>query len=77
MSHRQLTHKSHSVGAGEPWFPRRHLGWMSQCRSAWAAVLGAVRRHRSRRYIGELDARTLKDIGITFAEAECEANKPF
>lgn len=36
----------------------------------------AYRRYRSRQRIAGLDARTLKDIGVTFAEAEEEANKP-
>ena len=36
-----------------------------------------LRRQRTRQHIAELDERMLKDIGITFAEAEHEANKPF
>ena len=39
-------------------------------RAAW-------RRQRSRHRLARLDAHALKDIGITFAEAESEANKPF
>ena len=27
--------------------------------------------------MAELDARMLKDIGVSYAEAEAEANKPF
>jgi len=34
-------------------------------------------RHRSRQRIRQLDADTLKDIGVSFTEAEAEANKPF
>jgi uncharacterized protein YjiS (DUF1127 family) len=34
-------------------------------------------RWRSRQYMAELDDRTLKDIGITRADAEYELNKPF
>jgi uncharacterized protein YjiS (DUF1127 family) len=34
-------------------------------------------RHRSRQRIAELDAQALKDIGVSFTEAEAEANKPF
>lgn len=34
-------------------------------------------RHRSRKRIAELDADALKDIGVSFTEAEAEANKPF
>jgi uncharacterized protein YjiS (DUF1127 family) len=37
----------------------------------------AARRYRTRKHIAELDERALKDIGITFAAAEHEANKPF
>jgi uncharacterized protein YjiS (DUF1127 family) len=35
------------------------------------------RRHQSRTRLAELDAHMLKDIGVTFAEAEREVNKPF
>jgi uncharacterized protein YjiS (DUF1127 family) len=45
--------------------------------SLWAMLRAAWRRHRTRRCLAELDARTLKDIGVTYAEAEAEANKPF
>ena len=46
-------------------------------RAAWRALVTAWRRHRSRARIAGLDAHLLKDIGVTFAEAEHEANKPF
>ena len=36
-----------------------------------------VRRYRSRQAIAELDGRMLKDIGVSYAEAEFEANKAF
>ncbi|MDE2580241.1 MAG: DUF1127 domain-containing protein [Rhodospirillales bacterium] len=42
-----------------------------------AALSAAWRRQRSRARIAGLDAGLLKDIGVTFAEAEHEANKPF
>ena len=42
-----------------------------------AMIHSAWRRYRSRHGIAELDRHLLKDIGITFAEAEAEANKPF
>jgi uncharacterized protein YjiS (DUF1127 family) len=45
--------------------------------SFWAAVRSAWRRHRSRRKIVHLDQHLLKDIGLSLAEAEAEANKPF
>jgi len=42
------------------------------------AGLGAAwRRYRSRQRIAELDGHLLKDIGVSFAEAEAEANRPF
>jgi uncharacterized protein YjiS (DUF1127 family) len=43
----------------------------------WAMLRAAWRRHRTRARLADLDARALKDIGISFAEAEAEANKPF
>jgi uncharacterized protein YjiS (DUF1127 family) len=43
--------------------------------AAWASE--AVRRRRSRRAISGLDERMLRDIGVSFAEAETEANKPW
>jgi uncharacterized protein YjiS (DUF1127 family) len=46
-------------------------------RSSWDAIRAAWRRYRSRRRIARLDSHMLRDIGITFAEAEAEANKPF
>ena len=44
---------------------------------SWTTIRSAWRRYRSRRRITELDRHLLKDIGVTFAEAEAEANKPF
>jgi uncharacterized protein YjiS (DUF1127 family) len=35
------------------------------------------RRWRTRQRIAQLDNHLLKDIGVSFAEAEAEANKPF
>ena len=49
---------------------RRAGGLRAMLRSAW-------RRHRTRQYLVGLDADALKDIGVTYAEAEAEANKPF
>ena len=45
--------------------------------SVWCMVQKAWRRHRSRQALAQLDARLLRDIGVTYAEAENEANKPF
>jgi uncharacterized protein YjiS (DUF1127 family) len=46
-------------------------------RSIWQRAGVLWQRHRSRQRIGELDAYMLKDIGVSFSEAEAEANKPF
>jgi uncharacterized protein YjiS (DUF1127 family) len=40
-------------------------------------IRDAWRRHRSRRRIALLDSHALKDIGVSFAEAEAEANRWF
>lgn len=49
--------------------------------AAWTVVARAVqtawRRQRTRRAIVGLDRFLLKDIGVSYAEAEVEANKPF
>ena len=45
--------------------------------SLWAMVWSAWRRYRSRQRIALLDRHLLKDIGVSFAEAENEANKAF
>ncbi len=37
----------------------------------------AYQRHRSRVALAQLDGHLLHDIGISFAEAENEANKRF
>jgi uncharacterized protein YjiS (DUF1127 family) len=44
---------------------------------SWNGVRAAWRRYRSRQGIAQLDSHLLKDIGVSFAEAEAEANKPF
>ncbi|HET6183048.1 MAG TPA: DUF1127 domain-containing protein [Acetobacteraceae bacterium] len=41
------------------------------------ALRAAWRRYRTRQALAELDGFLLKDIGVTYAEAEHEANKPF
>lgn len=42
-----------------------------------ATIREGWRRWRSRTALSELDPHILKDIGVTRAEAEYEANKPF
>ncbi len=44
---------------------------------SWDGMRAAWRRYRSRQSIAHLDGHMLKDIGVSFAEAEAEANKPF
>ena len=46
-------------------------------RAVWRALVAAWLRQQSRARITGLDAHLLKDMGVTFAEAEHEANKPF
>jgi uncharacterized protein YjiS (DUF1127 family) len=52
--------------------PRRAIG-----PSVWQRAGVMWQRHRSRQRIARLDADMLKDIGVSFTEAEAEANKPF
>jgi uncharacterized protein YjiS (DUF1127 family) len=46
-------------------------------RHVFGFLRAAWRRHRQRQQIAHLDGELLKDIGVSFAEAEAEANKPF
>jgi uncharacterized protein YjiS (DUF1127 family) len=67
--------------------PARESGWMRAMPvprrerprgpGPWATIAAAYRRHRSRAALARLDAYMLKDIGVSFAEAEHEASKPF
>lgn len=45
--------------------------------SVWARVGVFWRRHRSRVALANLDGHLLRDIGVTYTDAEQEANKPF
>ncbi len=54
--------------------PGRQPPWRAV---AWSFVVAAYRRYRTRQILARLDGHMLKDIGVTFAEAEHEANKPF
>jgi len=62
-----------------PWddSPRRRQPRRETASSIWRHAGRMWERYRSRQRIAELDAHALKDIGISFAEAEAEANKPF
>jgi uncharacterized protein YjiS (DUF1127 family) len=44
---------------------------------SWNTIATAWQRYRSRQRIAQLDGHMLKDIGVSYAEAEAEANKPF
>ena len=56
-------------GSPDPAVARRP-GLRAMLRAAW-------RRHRTRHCLADLDPYLLKDIGVSYAEAEAEANKPF
>jgi uncharacterized protein YjiS (DUF1127 family) len=74
MSNRLLFHKT-AHGNPQGLAPvRRDAGGASV---SWTQFRAAWRRYRSRQHISGLDSHMLKDIGVTFAEAEAEANKPF
>jgi uncharacterized protein YjiS (DUF1127 family) len=62
-----------------PWDdgPRRRQPRRDAGPSMWQRAGAMWQRHRSRQRIAELDVQALKDIGVSFTEAEAEANKPF
>jgi uncharacterized protein YjiS (DUF1127 family) len=61
----------------QPALARPHALLASPTQPAWTAIRAAWRRYRSRQRIVDLDSHLLKDIGVSFAEAEAEANQPF
>jgi len=83
MSTRSLTHDflidlpAHSPTRGAAHAVHVPHGRPSRSAVLWAAIRSAYRRHRSRVALTQLDAHLLKDIGVSFAEAENETNKPF
>jgi uncharacterized protein YjiS (DUF1127 family) len=62
-----------------PWEagPRRDQPKRATGPSVWERVDVLWQRHRTRQRIAQLDGEMLKDIGVSYAEAEAEANKPF
>jgi uncharacterized protein YjiS (DUF1127 family) len=60
------------MAAGQPFLPGRQVR-----ASVWGTVQKAWRRYRSRQALAQLDARLLRDIGVTPMEASNEMNKPF
>ena len=75
MSNRLLTNETARIIRPRAWLEDR--GHSVHRRFSREALLAAWRRLRSRQRIAELDSHLLKDIGVSFAEAEAEANKPF
>ena len=61
----------------EPLRLRQYHPLEVQPHTLWRTLSLAWARRRSRRRIAGLDQQMLKDIGISYAEAEAEANKPF
>ncbi|MEQ8604599.1 MAG: DUF1127 domain-containing protein [Marivibrio sp.] len=53
---------------------RQPVGWIAML---WAALRRWQERAESRSHIRELDARLLRDIGVSRAEIESEIAKPF
>jgi len=51
--------------------PSRGIGLLAEIVNEW------TERHRSRRDLAQLDARLLRDIGLTPSEATEEAAAPF
>ena len=74
MSNRLLTTEIVRLLPQEWLAVRGHPARAAVC---WDGVRAAWRRYRSRQNIAQLDSHMLKDIGVSFAEAEAEANKPF
>jgi uncharacterized protein YjiS (DUF1127 family) len=76
--------QAHDEAARAPWDakpvgPRRRGGDGGSAKLAALRMSFrmAMRRWRTRQRISGLDARTLRDIGVSYAEAEHEANKAF
>ena len=64
-----------TMRAGRP--PPRRSRRVDLFRAALALVGQWRERARQRRQLARLDARMLRDIGVTAAEAERECEKPF
>jgi uncharacterized protein YjiS (DUF1127 family) len=71
------------AGSTVPYVASRASYAGRSARSAGALVrlsdtlLGWIQRDRDRRALSSLDDRLLRDIGVTRAELEAEARKPF
>jgi uncharacterized protein YjiS (DUF1127 family) len=63
---------------GRRWQGPERKSWLeSRMETAKSGIRTAMRRWRTRQSIADLDQYSLRDIGVSFAEAEQEANKPF
>jgi uncharacterized protein YjiS (DUF1127 family) len=69
MSNRLLFDKLARLRSPSPFAPPP-ISILTRARAAW-------RRYRTRQRIAQLDSHALRDIGVSFAEAEAEANKWF
>jgi uncharacterized protein YjiS (DUF1127 family) len=70
---------SNGSSAAAPWpaRPSPRAGFSRTLRAAVALALRWLDRARSRRALLALDARALRDIGVTPAAARREAARPF
>jgi uncharacterized protein YjiS (DUF1127 family) len=75
MSDRLMANETAQIIRPHAWLGGR--GQSVHRRFSAKALVAVWRRFRSRQRIAELDSHMLKDIGVSFAEAEAEANKPF
>jgi uncharacterized protein YjiS (DUF1127 family) len=57
--------------------PQRRHGGGGRLTALRTGLRAALRRWRTRQRISQLDQHALRDIGVTYAEAEREANKAF
>lgn len=73
MQVHRLHSSNHEVAAGSAAFDTLRNG----VRAVAAIFSLRRRRRRDRRELARLDARTLKDIGLTLGDAEMLINKPF
>ncbi len=79
ISQRQaLTESGRAPWDVKPAAPRRRNGGGDDRLAVLRTGLrAALRRWRTRQRISQLDQHALRDIGVTYAEAEREANKAF
>jgi uncharacterized protein YjiS (DUF1127 family) len=59
------------------WRPRPKHSTIHPFAAAWVLVASWIERARQREALAQLDDHTLRDIGVTRAEAARESGKPF